>query len=140
MRPVLARAGIAAGLWLVAACGGEGSPIMRPGEDCLRCHGGGEASRWTVAGTVYPAPGAARDAGVLGAYVHVRDANGWAFALRTNAAGNFYTAEAVAFPLQVCVEWAGASTCMSAPVTRGGCNACHALPASGGAAGRISTP
>jgi hypothetical protein len=113
---------------------------MEPGRDCLRCHGGGEATRWTVAGTVYPAADSAAGAGILGATVRVRDATGWSFGLRTNAAGNFYSAEKVAFPIQVCVDYRGASSCMSDGVASGGCNSCHAAPGAGGEAGRITVP
>ena len=134
------RAGAALALLLLAGCGLEGSPIIEPGRDCLHCHGGGEAMRWTVAGTAYPAADSAAGAGVLGATVRVRDATGWSFGLRTNAAGNFYSAEKVAFPIQVCVDHRGASSCMSDAVTYGGCNSCHAARGSGGEAGRITVP
>lgn len=134
------RAGAALLAALLAGCGLEGSPVMEPGRDCLTCHGGGDAPRWTLAGTVYPTAGAAAGDGVLGATVRVTDANGWTFGLRTNAAGNFYTAERAVFPLRVCVEYRGASSCMSDPVASGACNACHQVPASGDADGRITVP
>jgi hypothetical protein len=124
----------------LAGCGLGGSPVMRPGADCLHCHDGGRARRWTVAGTVFPSPDASPDSGILGAHVRIRDAVGWSFELRTNAAGNFYTAETVAFPLQVCVEDSGTVSCMSGPVETGGCNSCHSEPPKGGAAGRVSVP
>jgi len=134
------RAGAALALLLLAGCGLEGSPIMEPGRDCLECHGGGEAKRWTLAGTVYPATDSAAGAGILGATVRVHDAGGRSFGLRTNLAGNFYTAEKVTFPLQVCVEHGGASTCMEAATTSGACNGCHTVPGRSDAAGRIAAP
>jgi hypothetical protein len=124
----------------VGGCGLEGSPTMEPGRDCLECHDGGEGKRWSFAGTVYRTADASPGAGVLGAHVQIRDANGWRFQVRTNVAGNFYSAEKVAFPLQVCVEYRGATSCMTEPVARGGCNGCHAVPPSGDAAGRITIP
>jgi len=132
----------------------EKPPLMRPGEDCLQCHGGKtvpgtsvdggfhprHATTWTIAGTVYQTPDADPDAGVLGASIRVTDANGWTFSLRSNLAGNFYSAEQVAFPLQVCVERGGADRCMETPVAYGSCNACHAWPPADDAAGRITVP
>lgn len=135
----------------VAACIPAEGPLMRPGEDCLECHGGGTvpdesptvadregAKRWTVAGTVFASPDAPVDAGVRGAKVHVRDANGFAFTLETNRAGNFYTAEPVAFPLRVTVEHGALSLEMEDDVTYGGCNGCHRLPPRQEAPGRVS--
>jgi hypothetical protein len=121
---------------LLCACGGSG-PDMRPGEDCQRCHGGGSGKGgriWTFAGTVYAAADAAADAGVLDARVHVTDANGWSFMLRTNAAGNFYSAESVTFPLKICIERGGAEQCQVSAITSGACNSCH------GAGNRIWVP
>ncbi len=148
------RAGRRARWWLAAiavaavACTPENGPMMRPGEDCLRCHGGsgggeGEgddgARRWSLAGTVYASPGASATAGIEGVDVQVTDANGFAFTLHSNLAGNFYTAEGVAFPVRVCVRRSGAAAeCMESPSPNGACNSCHALPPSGGAEGRIA--
>jgi hypothetical protein len=119
-----ARAAVA-GLAVLACVPAQG-PLMRPGSDCLSCHGGqGGAPRWTVAGTIYDEPSAPGDAGLYGARVHLVDATGFAFTLPTNRAGNFYTAEPVAFPLQVCVERRGVRSCMEEAVTAGSCNVCH---------------
>ncbi len=99
---------------LLAGCIPEEGPMMAPGQDCMAsdCHSGGEAKSWSVAGTI---------AGRMGANVVVTDAKGWSFTLRSNKAGNFYTAEGVAFPLQVTVD----GTPMGPPVTDGSCNCCH---------------
>ena len=129
---------------LLGACVPEEGPLMDPGSDCMRCHGSGggedEARPWTVAGTVYPTATSAAGDGVLGARVHVRDASGFAFTLRTNLAGNFYSAESVALPLEVCVEHGGAEKCMPIPAPQGSCNACHRQPPRNGAPGRLHVP
>jgi len=89
----------------------EDGPLMLPGEDCLPCHDGATAPPFTTAGTWGPP----------GRTVSISDANGKAVTLVTNAAGNFYTEEAIAFPLRVSV----AGEAMPDPVTYGGCNRCH---------------
>jgi hypothetical protein len=138
-------------LALAAACIPEKGPLMRPGENCLECHGGSalpgepgtiadpeDARRWTIAGTVFPSVNAAPGDGVEGAQVHVRDASGRSFTLETNRAGNFYSAERVQFPLRVSVEHRGVDRAMELDVPYGGCNACHRQPPSQDAPGRIS--
>jgi hypothetical protein len=96
-----------------AACIPEAGPMMKPGSDCLGCHGGGEAPRWTVAGTWT----------AQGQHVVIVDAAGKSFSLHVNKAGNFWSAEPVTFPLQVSVDGAA----MSDPVDAIGasCNRCH---------------
>ncbi len=147
-----ARALVAAALTalVLGACTPENGPTMRPGEDCLRCHGGSPygdqgqevrpATAWSLAGTVYATEDASADAGVEGADVQVTDASGFAFTLHTNLAGNFYSAESVKFPLQVCVSRHGSVQCMEGPAPNGACNHCHAQPPQGEAAGRIAAP
>ncbi len=127
----IALAALAASLACVPADG----PLMEPGENCQGCHGGtgplylGERRRhgreWTIAGTVYDPANPAL--GVEGAQVKISDAKGFSFSLRTNQAGNFYSRETVAFPLQACIERNGRTTCQQSPVTSGSCNACHNL-------------
>ncbi len=60
--------------------------------------------------------------------------------MRSNLAGNFYSAESVAFPLRVCVERNGAVQCMQATAESGSCNACHTWPPNGEAPGRVTAP
>lgn len=67
--------------------------MMAPFQDCLGCHDGGAAKRWTVAGTW-----------ARGARVTITDALGKTVGLRGNDAGNFYTAEGLVFPLTVAVN------------------------------------
>lgn len=116
-------------------CVPNDSPVMEPGENCQGCHGDvghlwlGERRRharnWNVSGTVFdPADPAV---GVEGAQVDVTDANGFHFSLRTNLAGNFYSAESVTPPLAVCVSRNGRKTCQQSPLASGACNDCHNL-------------
>jgi hypothetical protein len=87
---------------------------MQPGADCLGCHNGATATRWTVAGTW----------GGQGGRVSLQDANGKSVTVTTNQVGNFYTAEALAFPLQVSVNGVAMPGGLSA-AQGGSCNRCH---------------
>jgi hypothetical protein len=134
----------------IAACTPSNGPLMRPGEDCLRCHGGSpggteglpvrHATAWSLAGTVYSTVDADPKAGIEGVDVQVTDATGFAFQLHTNLAGNFYSAEKVAFPVHVCLSRNGSVRCMEGLSPHGACNLCHALPPLEGAEGRIAAP
>ncbi len=134
----------------IVACTPENGPLMRPGDDCLRCHGGSpggsagqevrHATPWSLAGTVYPAVDANANAGIEGVDVQVTDAKGFAFTLHSNQVGNFYSAEGVTFPLRVCVSREGRVQCMEGPAPHGACNYCHAVPPLGQATGRIAAP
>ena len=97
-------------LLLASACAASQGPLMDPFQDCLRCHTGGHAKRWTVAGTWR-----------RGAKVTVVDQNGKSVTMTGNDAGNFYTAEGLAFPLTTSVD----GVQMPTPLTYGGCNVCH---------------
>jgi hypothetical protein len=117
---------------LLAACVPDRGPLMAPGEDCLSCHSrGGGARPWTVAGTVLAAPDAAVEDGVQGATVVLTDARGRTLELRTNQAGNFYSAESLALPLRVAVRRGATVREMGFLVQYGGCNSCHAYPGRG---------
>jgi hypothetical protein len=121
---------------------------MAPGRDCLECHGagGGDAPRWTFAGTVYPALTSAESDGVRGVRVRVTDATGRTVAVVSNQAGNFYLADDLTFPLvRVEVERDGRVDVMDDDgvpirVDYGGCNLCHAAPPRDGAPGRLVAP
>jgi hypothetical protein len=133
---------------VAAACTPENGPLMRPGEDCLRCHGGSaggteggeteEATPWSFAGTAYPTVDADAGSGIEGVAVQVTDSAGFRVEVHSNLVGNFYSAEHVAFPLRVCVSRNGTVQCMLGPAPHGACNFCHALPPAEGAAGRIA--
>lgn len=120
----MTRGGAALAALLLAGCIPEEGPMMLPGRDCMECHSAGgedDARPWTVAGTI---------AGREGAHVTITDKNGWSFTLRSNRAGNFYTAEPVALPLRaVSVDGeAMPASEMTATATQrhpGSCNACH---------------
>lgn len=103
-----------------ANSGGNGTngPLMLPGQDCLACHDGAQALRWTVAGTW----------GVAGNTVTLVDARGQTVTLATNQVGNFYTSQALTFPLTARVG----GQQMPAQVTYGGCNRCHGNGGGGG--------
>jgi hypothetical protein len=125
---------------LLQACAvPEDGPMMAPGEDCIRCHGDGggeeeDGPRWTVAGTVYPSEDADPGAGLRGASIWIQDSNGKSFTLRSNKAGNFYTAESLAFPIRVAVDGelrhgqtTGEVDDLDRPILpHGSCNRCHA--------------
>jgi hypothetical protein len=122
------RCTAAAALLALSACIPEEGPMMAAGRDCMECHSsdGGEeadARAWTVAGTI---------AGRRGAHVTITDQNGWSFTLRSNQAGNFYTAESVALPLRaISVDGTAMSAADMAKTAAqrhpGSCNAsgCH---------------
>jgi hypothetical protein len=119
---------------LTAACGGEDTgPEMRPGENCLSHHA------FSAAGTVFKSAASATSDGLAGAIVTIKDANAKQLSLTSNAVGNFYTLEPLAFPLAIEVAAGGAVQKMRA-APNGGCNGCHAQPPAGGAPGRIHAP
>jgi hypothetical protein len=104
---------------LLGSCVPQEGPMMSPFQDCLSCHGsGGEGPTWTAAGTW-----------AKGAKITIVDSQGKSVSLRGNNAGNFYTAEGLAFPISVSVNGVlmAASTTPTTPLhsTYGGCNACH---------------
>jgi hypothetical protein len=122
---LLAAASVLA-LALAPGCIPEEGPMMLPGSNCMECHGGAggggeeDGPRWTVAGTWDR----------QGNKVHVQDANGKAFTLSANKAGNFWSAEPVAFPLRVSVD----GQAMPGTISTGSCNAagCHQRAGAGG--------
>jgi hypothetical protein len=125
----------AAALLALAGCIPEEGPMMAPGRDCMECHASGageeEAKPWTVAGTI---------SGRRGAHVTITDQNGWSFTLRSNQAGNFYTAEGVALPLRaISVDGASMSATDMARTGQmpnpGSCNAAGCHPGGVGGSG-----
>jgi hypothetical protein len=86
-------------------------PTMAPGQDCLACHDGKTATRWTAAGTW----------GGPGNTVVIRDSAGKTVTLTTNSVGNFYTSEALTFPIHPSVN----GERMDPDANYGGCNKCH---------------
>jgi hypothetical protein len=91
---------------------------------CLSCHNGaGPAPRWTVAGTLY----ADRNGGtpLAGATIRVRDNAGLELELVTAANGNFYTSQAVQFPVTVSASKCPDTRPMTGKPQVGDCNSCH---------------
>lgn len=140
-RSSLARVLSAAALAAATGCTPENGPSMRPGSDCLECHGNPGAEEdgppWTVAGTVYATPGGTGE-GVRGATVTVTDATGRTVTLRSQAVGNFYLADKLTFPLRASVERNGVRHDMPDRFDYGGCNGCHRP--GGEAGGSIAAP
>jgi hypothetical protein len=130
--------------------GGENeSPLMHPGRACIACHttsGGdddrhGEAPLFTIAGTAYPTGHEPDDCyGATVASVEITDANQKVTTLPVNAAGNFFTTAAIAFPIHVAVVASGKRRAMSASPPRGDCNSCHTQDGANQAPGRIALP
>lgn len=124
-------------------CGGEGGEML-PGADCLACHGGSgaggeedeEAPRFTAAGTAFADMDGTGP--LSGATVRITDADGAVVTLTTNAAGNFYTSQSLAFPIDAEVEANGSTSTMGSSVDVGGCNSCHAC--AGEAGGKLTGP
>jgi hypothetical protein len=96
------------------------------GAACLDCHQGGDAPKFTFAGTLFDA--VTGGAGVAGATVEAVDAQGQLIRIVTSANGNFYTAQAVTFPLTVRASSCPSNLPMISKVQNGNCNSsgCHA--------------
>lgn len=98
-----------------------------PGQACNACHAAEGERIFTAAGTIYDA--LVSDVPVVGATVHLVDANGKEVTLVTALNGNFYTEEPLVYPVKT---WAGKCPDveeMFAPVQAAGadCNmgGCH---------------
>ncbi|HXU02452.1 MAG TPA: hypothetical protein VN903_15920 [Polyangia bacterium] len=124
--------------------GNRGAPEMNPGRACIDCHARGEGPRFTIAGTVYPTVnepdlcyGAASSSG---AQIVITGADGQTLTLSPNAAGNFYSAVAVALPFSAKVVSAAGTRAMMATQTSGDCNSCHTQMGANSAPGRIMLP
>lgn len=123
----------------LTACQRAHSPTMDPGVDCLSCHDGLQARAWTIAGTLFDNPTPPAKA-VDGAEVLVTDADHRELTLRTNSAGNFYTAEPLRFPVTVEVQKDGKRFGMNDTPQIGNCNYCHVKPGPEDALGHIFLP
>lgn len=130
--------------------GNEGSQHMHPGMACITCHQREDDDatarfkdppQFRIAGTAYPTGHEPNDCnGAADATIEVIDASGEAMLLPTNAAGNFFTTRAVAFPIRVAVLAGGKRRAMVMSPPRGDCNSCHTQDGSNGAPGRITLP
>jgi hypothetical protein len=127
--------------------GNDGQPTMHPGGSCIACHSttGGEAPRYSFAGTVYPSAHEPDDCnGVNGtsiaATVVITDAAGKVLSVPVNRAGNFYSSGSVTMPFHAKVVSGGKERAMSAAQTSGDCNSCHTESGASSAPGRIMLP
>jgi hypothetical protein len=105
-----------------------------PGENCLNsCHNHG----FTLAGTMTTTTTSTTP--FVGASLTIKDANGKAFDMVTQANGNFYTTTSVTFPVTVIASACPSIRPMGSNTTVGGCNktGCHSLT---GGAGHITLP
>lgn len=105
------------------------------GRSCMdSCHNHG----FTLAGTLYTSP--TNNTGYAGATITIEDSANRTVDLVVNANGNFYTSQALSFPVIVMASECPNASKMTAQVTSGACNTsnCHAQV--GGAAGQIHLP
>ena len=102
----------------------EEGPEMLPGSNCLSCHAGGQAGRFTAAGTVYGSGNAAAGAGVGAATVRLTGSGaGQVVTLTTNSVGNFHTSAPLTSPIAVSITLGGDTATMSG--ASGTCGSCH---------------
>jgi hypothetical protein len=105
------------------------------GQDCMQgCHNHG----FTLSGTLYASANGGTP--VTGGTITVTDAKGVTFDMVTQLNGNFWTANAITFPITVVSSLCPNTNAMVSQVTagNGGCNktGCH----TGGAQGSIHLP
>jgi hypothetical protein len=122
---------------------GEGS-TMRPGQDCMRCHGGGEEGL-ALAGTVFGALHDQDDCyGNRSVVVEITENGGRVTRLTTNSTGNFYISSeeggSVSTPYTAKVLFEGRERLMVGPQTNTSCNYCHTEAGINGAPGRVVVP
>jgi hypothetical protein len=128
----------------IAALGGEAQgvgrgPLHRPGQPCLVCHDSGEASAFSVAGTVYARAESRIPLNEVA--IQLVDSSGRRFNAVTNCAGNFFVRPsdlAVHYPLWVTMAVGAQNIDMESPVYRdGSCAACHTDPKGPTSAGHV---
>ena len=106
-----------------------------PGTGCLAagCHGGNVGARlFTAGGTAYFGTGGNATVALPGATVKITQANGQVITVPTAQNGNFWTKQALAYPIRVEIACRNTQV-MNAPAQSGDCNSCH------GAGNRIWT-
>ena len=116
-----AGTGGSGGTMCIAAVASPGDGHHNPGAECLGCHNGNIATKWTVAGTLYGGNGAP----LSGATIELVQGNGQTLRVATCANGNFYTSQAVTYPLTVRASQCPSDAPMVSTVQAGGCNSCH---------------
>jgi hypothetical protein len=148
--PALAPLAALAAALALAGCGGREDPnaLRNQGEDCRSCHRpGGKAPRslFTVSGTVFRSgDGEPRESGAAQVALVLTDASGRRLELVSNAAGNFWSREALRFPVQVALRTLPDGAPRQGPADRcghGNCNECHSYEQPGARArGRLLRP
>ncbi|MDI3285802.1 hypothetical protein [Polyangium sp. 15x6] len=128
----------------IAALGPESpaiplGPLHRPGQPCLVCHDGAEATELTVAGTIYERADSTTP--IPDVLVHLVDARGTAYVTATNCAGNFFVRPgdfSPEYPMRVSIERDGFRQEMESPVNgEGSCAVCHTTKPGPRSAGRV---
>jgi hypothetical protein len=144
--PFAEPAGCTSGVrWLL---GDHESPLMRPGGNCIQCHTEmrrGPRPALTLAGTVYqtghePADCYGTDGFETAYAIDVTDATGNVIHMEANNSGNFFSQEAVTFPITARISLGDRERRMTTPVMSGDCNACHTDVGDMMAPGRIVLP
>lgn len=104
---------------------GEAAERMLPGTDGLGCHvaDGRARTPLTAAGTVFT--GATCPAPVVGATVHLVDAEGSTVDATTNDVGNFVIIDALVPPFDVTISASEGTVTMTG--ASGGCGGCHVV-------------
>lgn len=127
--------------------GDQGSDLMRPGGDCIRCHGQqGQGPLYEIAGTVYESLTEEDDCGGLeGATIEITDINDNVFTMTSNEAGNFFMtaeqAEGIQYPATVKAIYDGRENRMLGLLPYGNCSDCHTRNGNWTAAGgRVYVP
>jgi hypothetical protein len=131
--------------WTFALQPGEATgPLMRPGDNCLRCHSAGASAAskpFSFGGTIFPSATAGLCEGVSGVTVRATDADGQRVTVVSNEVGNFWSTVPLKRPLTLEAERAGRIVTMPVVAPSGGCALCHSWPNPvSGAAGRIRAP
>lgn len=118
---------------------------MLPGWECIQCHKAGGQARefpWQVAGTIFGSKNTStcNTGGVSGVKVEILDSAGAVQATTTtNAAGNFFIASGIKFPMRARISQNGKTSEMFGTQSSGACTSCHQYPGPiGGAPGRLS--
>jgi hypothetical protein len=133
----------------LAACAldpNDPKALRNLGDECVGCHRPGKkAAEWpfTAGGTTYGTPTDGASPGLGGVLVTLTDAGGKVVTLRSNRAGNFWTAEKLTFPVAVVVRREGSERrreVARGPCSAGTCNGCHTVPPQNGAPGRLWAP
>jgi hypothetical protein len=117
-------------------------PLMRPGDNCLRCHSRtGEAKRkvFSFGGTIFAKADSPRCAGgEADVTIRVTDAAGKTVSVVSNDAGNFWSEEPLTPPFRMEAQRGDRIAKMPIDAPTGGCALCHRNPNPvSGALGRI---